>query len=113
MRQHDQRMSLAATISKFELANRLVALSAQPLGRRRCDVALRAGRVAERKELVRVLIDWPLAREVHDIEQIGCEFLQRESAGPHILANANDLIPGLGGCAGHCCSPCWSEQQRL
>ena len=69
----DQGMGLAAAVGQLELPYRLVALPRQPPGDVPRELPQRVGRVGEREELLRLLVDRAAALPERHLVQIGGE----------------------------------------
>ena len=93
MEQRDERVRLAAAVGELELAHGLLVLARQAADDVAGQVEERRRRVRQRKELLRVFVDAPLAALQRHVVEIGRELVERELAGPEVVAQANDLMP--------------------
>ena len=91
----DQGMGLAAAVSQLELPHRLVALPRQPPGDVPRELPQRVGRVGEREELLRLLVDRAAALPESHLVEIGSELREGKLAGAELFLEADDPMPGL------------------
>ena len=96
MMERDQRVRLPAAIGQLELPHRLVALPGEPCRHVLHQLAQRVGRIGQREEFRRVLVDRPASLRLRDLVQVGGEFGEREFTGSKLLLQADDFVPGPG-----------------
>src|SRR3989304_4231556 len=86
-------MRLAPAVREPELTHGFLILAGEAADDVTGQVEERRRRVRESKELLRVLVDAPPAAFERDVVEVGGELVERELAGPEVIAQADNLVP--------------------